>query len=374
MKDSGSPQVIEDYLSIFGDCAIYSGLAREKLAALQGGQPASAGAATEVQPSQQQVSAEEPVQVARSLSSHERLCLNKAMPPHHVEGIPGVVWKNISVQQALVACAPVAELEHPNADALAAYGRVLSKAERYSEAFRVSQRAAELGSGFAASTLGQIFAKGRGVSKDYKRAIQFYEIAAERGSTHGYYNLGDAYQNGKGVEVNGPLALSYFEAAAALGDGDAYDRIGGIYRKGEIVAQDTTKAMEAYLEAYQRGYHKSGAYIGYILETGQGGYPQDESLALEWYAQVIAKGEYVDWATYRAGNMFRDGRGVVADEEQAAGLYVLGVNQDYAPSMRELGKLYYSWGMYEDAEVELRRAGLRDDEEAFVLLERWFSD
>lgn len=369
VKASGSVQVVEEYLSVFGDCAIYSGLARERLAVLQGGQ-----AATQTQAPKQKAAGEEAAQVEPSLNADERACLRKAMPPLHVASIPGVSWANMSVQEALVACAPVAELENPDADALAAYGRVLMKAKNYSQAFTVSQRATELGSGLGANNMGRIFAKGRGVDVDPERAIQFYKLAAERGSPLGYNNLGDAYHKGKGVEVDGQRALTYLKVAASHGYAVAYSGIGHIYRNGTTVPQDIPKALEAYQEAFELGDYESGAFIGYILETGEGGYPQDESQALDWYAHVALKGEYVDWAAFRAGNMVRDGRGVPADEDKAANWYRLGEENDHAPSRRELGKLYYSWGYRDEAQNVLGLAAAGGDDEALELLIRWFGE
>lgn len=372
VKDSGSSQVFEDYLSIFGDCAIYSGLAREKLATLGKVQPAAPMSAPERDPEPAVAENDDGQLSDWEVFEIESACMRAAMAPLHVEGYSGTAWDDIDTEEALAACAPVLELEDPNPEAMAAYGRALIKDEDYIAAAEVSLAAAMLGSGLGANNLGVLYEDGSGVPQDYDDALLYYTIAADYDSPFGHINVGDLYRDGKGVSVDAELAIEAYEASGALGYGVAYERIGDLYRDGGIVPQSSSKAIYAYSSAHELGEYASGNKIAYIYETGRGDQPQNESAAFSWYLDVMLKGVTEDWAIYRAGRMMLEGRGVEADEEKARNWFGLGAHQGHAPSQRELGRLLHRWGNTDEAESWLRQAADQGDEDAQGLLAIWY--
>ncbi|MBO9398983.1 sel1 repeat family protein [Shimia sp. R9_2] len=372
VKDSGSAQVFEEYLSVFGDCAIYSGLAREKLAALGNVQPSAPVSAPEHDPEPAVAENDEGQLTDWEVFEIENACMRAAIAPLHVEDYMGRAWDDIVTEEALAACAPVMDLDDPDPEAMAAYGRALMKAEDYKEAADVSLAAAMLGSGLGANNLGVLYEDGNGVPQDYGDALLYYTIAADYGSPFGHINVGDLYRDGKGVSVDAARAIDAYEAAADLEYGPAYERLGDLYRDGDIVPQSSSKAIYAYSSAHELGEYACGNEIAYIYETGQGDQPQNESEAFSWYLDVLLKGVTEEWATYRAGRMMLDGRGVEADEEKARNWFALGAHGGHAPSQRELGRLLHRWGEIDEAETWLRQAADQNDEDAQALLAIWF--
>ena len=73
----------------------------------------------------------------------------------------------------------------------------------------------------AASSLGVMYASGRGVERDFDAAMRYYQAAARMGSAHGLQGIGVLYANGQGVDRNMEEALAYWLVAAAGGDEDA---------------------------------------------------------------------------------------------------------------------------------------------------------
>ena len=47
--------------------------------------------------------------------------------------------------------------------------------------------------------LGMMYARGRGVTQDYKTAAQWYQKAADQGYARAQYSLGRMYENGYGA-------------------------------------------------------------------------------------------------------------------------------------------------------------------------------
>ena len=372
VKDSGSAQVFEEYLSVFGDCAIYSGLARERLAALGHSEPSAPVAIPENDPAPAVAQDEEAPLSDWEVFEIEHACMSAAMAPLHVKDYPGRAWDDIDTEEALAACAPLLALDDPNPEAMAAYGRALMKNEDYKLAAEVSLAAAMLGSGLGANNLGILYEDGNGVPQDYGDALLYYTIAADYDSPFGHMNAGDLYRDGRGVSVDAERAIDAYEASAELGYGPAYERIGDLYRDGKIVPQNTSEAIYAYSSAHDLGEYACGNKIAYIYETGQGDQPQNEVAAFGWYLDVLLKGVSEDWATYRAGRMLLEGRGVEVDEEKARNWFGLGAHEGHAPSQRELGRLLIRWGETDEAETWLRQAAEQGDEDAQELLAIWF--
>jgi TPR repeat protein len=89
------------------------------------------------------------------------------------------------------------------------------------QAIALFRRAAAQKSAGATASLGVMYAKGRGVERDYDAAMRYYQAAARMGSAHGIEGIGVLYANGQGVERNRNEALAHWMVAAAAGDEDA---------------------------------------------------------------------------------------------------------------------------------------------------------
>ena len=65
--------------------------------------------------------------------------------------------------------------------------------------FNEIKKLAEKGDSDAQYKLGQMYRKGKGISRDYKQAAYWYTKAAEQGNAHAQFFLGKMYWMGKGI-------------------------------------------------------------------------------------------------------------------------------------------------------------------------------
>src|SRR3954453_1611855 len=70
------------------------------------------------------------------------------------------------------------------------------------KAFKLYQRAANLGHGYGINSLGYCYKHGIGTSVDIQKAFELYQEAANLGNAFGINNLGHCYQNGIGTSVD----------------------------------------------------------------------------------------------------------------------------------------------------------------------------
>ena len=106
------------------------------------------------------------------------------------------------------------------------------------------QTLADAGDAAAQHSLGVLYEKGEGVSKDYAQARAWYQKAAAKENRSAAYNLGNHYRYGLGVVQDYQQARQWYEKAAAQGHAKAQYQLGMLYQKGDGVAADTTKAVE----------------------------------------------------------------------------------------------------------------------------------
>jgi uncharacterized protein len=100
------------------------------------------------------------------------------------------------------------------------------------EAAKWYRLAAEQGLPFAEVKLGEIYAQGLGVNRDYEEALKWYMKAAHKGFPIAYHYLGDAYLNGIGVSQDEKKAFEWYLQAAE---------------------QNYTPSQEILCEAYNKG-------------------------------------------------------------------------------------------------------------------------
>ena len=115
------------------------------------------------------------------------------------------------------------------------------------------RQAAEQGDVNAQYSLGQIYRKGEGVSRDYAKAVKWYRKAAEQGYADAQFKLGVMYHNGKGVPQDDAEAVKWYRKAAEQGNSYAQRNIGVMYHNGKGVKQDTTEAVKWYRKAAEQG-------------------------------------------------------------------------------------------------------------------------
>ena len=75
-------------------------------------------------------------------------------------------------------------------------------------------KAAEQGLAEAQNILGEMYAKGDGVTKDLEKAFKWFGKAAEQGYAKAQFNLGGAYLYGNGVAEDKAEAIKWIRKAA----------------------------------------------------------------------------------------------------------------------------------------------------------------
>jgi len=94
-------------------------------------------------------------------------------------------------------------------------------AKRYDEALAILKQLTDSGYVPAETRLGDLYAEGQGVARDYKAAANWYEKAALQGDSSAEVKLAAMFSNGTGVERNPNLAYVWYGIAARLGNATA---------------------------------------------------------------------------------------------------------------------------------------------------------
>ena len=89
--------------------------------------------------------------------------------------------------------------------------------EKYKDAMRWYEKAAEQGDGASFNEIGLMYSNGNGVRQDVNKAFGWFQRSAEAGYGWGMYNLAHCYENGSGVQKNLKLAGEWYAKAADEG-------------------------------------------------------------------------------------------------------------------------------------------------------------
>ena len=92
---------------------------------------------------------------------------------------------------------------------------------KYEEALKYLQPAAEAGDASAMYVLGQMYASGRGITKDEKAASDLFLKASNLGDPNAQQSLGSALMLGEGIEQDMVEALKWFIISGRAGNKDA---------------------------------------------------------------------------------------------------------------------------------------------------------
>jgi uncharacterized protein len=116
---------------------------------------------------------------------------------------------------------------------VAAYNRLDS-----ATAWRLLQPLAERGDAGAQARLGNMYARGLGVTYDGAEAVRWWRKAAEHGNASAQEELGVAYFWGDGIPEDHSEAAKWFRTAAEQGAIFAQISLASLYERGEGVSQD----------------------------------------------------------------------------------------------------------------------------------------
>lgn len=95
-------------------------------------------------------------------------------------------------------------------------------------------------------------------SEQNEDAVKWYRASAEQGHAGGYFGLGEMYAKGEGVTEDDAQALEYFMRAAENGHAQAMAVLASAYEKGELgVEADAAKAAQ-WRDALQQQSGRNG--------------------------------------------------------------------------------------------------------------------
>ena len=186
-----------------------------------------------------------------------------------------------SLMLAGVADAAVAG---PYEDATTAYQR-----GDYVSSYRLLLPLAEKGDASAQTSVGTMYAEGKGVPQDYAEALKWFRKAADLGDALAQHNLGWAYDSGTGVPQNYAEAAKWYRLAANQGDATSQTNLGVLYAKGKGVPQDYAEAVNLYRLAADQGVAQAQSNLGLMYFQGRG-VPQDYVIAHMWLNLSAAQG------------------------------------------------------------------------------------
>ena len=115
------------------------------------------------------------------------------------------------------------------------------------------RKSCEGGYALGCSTLGWMYAEGRGVAQDEAKAVSLYRQACEGGNALGCNNLGVMYEQGRGVAQDDAEAVSLYRLACEGGDAGGCNNLGVMYLTGRGVAQDDAEAVSLFRQACEMG-------------------------------------------------------------------------------------------------------------------------
>jgi TPR repeat protein len=207
------------------------------------------------------------------------------------------------------------------------------------EVFAVYQTGANRGNEGLMVNLGNLYAEGFGVAKDYSKARKWYQKAADKGLWAGMASLARLYRDGLGVAQDYVKAREWYEKAADKdGSGETMAILGIIYANGNGVARDYAKAREWYEKAADKGSRTAMHNLGLAYEYGLG-VAQDYAKAREWYENAAGKGNAE--AMLKLGMLYYGGEVVAKDYAKAHEWYEKAAEKGDATAMTFLGAFYY---------------------------------
>jgi TPR repeat protein len=220
-----------------------------------------------------------------------------------------------------------AETEANFEAALSAYN-----AGRFTEALRLSQTAANLGSTDAAVMAGYILRYGKAGQTDMKAARRLYEKAAFKGHPDALVALGEM-----GIREQAGLtktdAVSYLTRASDAGRTDAMRALSDLYRTGQGVSSNTEESQRLLTKASQSFDSDATKRLGDSL------FESDPKTALTHYETAARAGNIE--AAYIAGVMYAENFKIRPNSDRSAKLLRQAAEGGHASAMADYGLLVY---------------------------------
>jgi len=176
-----------------------------------------------------------------------------------------------------------------------------------------------------------------GVSRDDAEALTWFRRAAEHGNVDAQRNIGTMYLQPRGVAKNGAQAAEWYRRAADRGLAAAQRDLGKMLVVGDGVPRDRSEGIRWLRRAVERGDVEAQAVLGSVL-VDEGRTSQVEGV------QFLRLPASQGWtgAQNTLGWAYLNGRGIAADQREAAIWWGLAARNGHVTAQSNLGLLYSS--------------------------------
>ena len=223
---------------------------------------------------------------------------------------------------------------------------------------------AEAGDAKAQYNLGVCYAKGEGVTQEFKDAVSWWTKAAKQDFLLAQHDLGNCYFNGDGINKDYKEAVMWYTKSSGKGYAASQYNLGNCYFYGTGVGKDEKEAVKWYTKSAEQGNVDAQRNLGLCYYKGTG-VKKDEQKAAKWFAgshavpyspELVRKAESGDaLAQYNLGIAFYMGAGVGKDEKEAVKWYTKSAGQGNPQAQRNIGLCYYKGtGVAKDAKEAVK--------------------
>lgn len=187
---------------------------------------------------------------------------------------------------------------------------------------------------------------------DFSRAAQFYEKAADAGDSTAMILLGDLYANGRGIKTDYSQAAKLYQNAQKAGHTAAAGRLAFMTIQGWGVPKSVSKGVELLQAAANKGDAFSRGKLGTLILRGTvesqlwvcGPVAQpcvpERAIPLFQHGAKESDAE----SMYQLGELYRAGRGVPLDSQQAVRLFKMAADLGEPRGQHSLGMMYMTGG------------------------------
>ncbi len=183
--------------------------------------------------------------------------------------------------------------------------------------------------------------------KDDKKADEALKQAADAGSVEAMLLMGQRkIQRSEGKGADFEEGLKWIEKAGEKGSGDAWVALGDLYLEGKSVKKDEKRAVECYRKGEALGHAAAMAKLGNCHETGVG-VEKDAAKAFAAYKAAADRG--LPAGVYNLAVCYESGIGVEKSPSTAFRHYLQAAKAGLVLAMNETGLRYQTGtGVTED--------------------------
>lgn len=201
--------------------------------------------------------------------------------------------------------------------------------EDVEKAVSLWQRGCDGGGTEACVKLGNLYAKGREVERDWEKAEKLFKKACDAGDMRGCNNYASTlYKNNEETEELTRRVAGIYEKTCKKGFGMSCYNLGEYYLKGKGVERSEEQALALYKESCSKGYARGCFDLANLYHEQAIGSESDEE---EYRGR---KGEYEQYAYRKAAKDLKQSR------KEALKYYTLTCKHSGAEGCDQVGRAY----------------------------------